>query len=124
MMGSSAIAGKSHLVEARPQVASDVVSRGSRVGKAALAFAALSAIALVVMWLSGLAGIEGAREGEDGPIIFSVLWVSFLLGGVLALVLGIVALVSGRHRGAATQRPAAIAVAYAVIAVLLVVFVL
>jgi hypothetical protein len=97
----------------------------STVGKIALVATAGSAVSLVIMMVAGWMGIQGAREGEEGPVIFNVLWVLFLLGGVTALVSGIVAVVQGSREGTdATRNAGLIAAGYAVVAVLLVIFAL
>jgi hypothetical protein len=85
----------------------------------ALAAAAVSAIGLVILLVGAALDIEGAREGEEGPIIFSIAWVSFVLGGLGSLLLGAAAFFVGRNRDdAATSRAGLIALGYAAIAVI------
>ena len=84
----------------------------------ALAAAAVSAVGLVILLVGIAFDIEGAQEGEEGPFIFSIAWVSYLLGGIAALVLGAIAFFLGRSRDDdATRKAAIVALAYAAIAV-------
>ena len=68
--------------------------------------AAISLAGLLILLIGDLAGVEGADEGEDGSVIFDIAWVSFSLGAILCLVLGIVALVQGRRPERAEERRA------------------
>jgi hypothetical protein len=94
------------------------VDRRSTLGWLALAAAAISALGLIILLIGIAFDIEGAREGEEGPVIFSIAWVSYLIGGLGALVLGGIAYATGRSRNdAATKQSGLIALAYAAIAV-------
>jgi hypothetical protein len=76
-----------------------VITGASKLGKATLWVTVAAAVAFLVMLIAGLMGIEGAREGEEGPAIFMVLWVTFLVGGILAFVLGVASVITGLRHG-------------------------
>jgi hypothetical protein len=86
----------------------------------ALAAAAVSALGIAVILVGTAFDIEGAREGEEGPVIFNIAWLSYLFGGIAALILGATALVLGRRRDEpATRRAGLIALAYVALAVVI-----
>ena len=98
-------------------------STRSTVGSLALAAAATSAIGIAIILLGIAFDIEGAEEGEETSgfrVIFDIAWLSYLLGAIAALALGIAALVIGRRRGErGTARAGTIALGWVVIAVLI-----
>ena len=95
----------------------DVRGRSSW-ARLALIATAISAAGLAILLVGIAFDIEGAREGEEGPAIFGVAWVSYLFGGIAALVTGAVALALGRRRNdPGTSRAGMIAFGYAVIAI-------
>jgi hypothetical protein len=92
----------------------------SWLGWVALGLAVLSALGLLILLVGILFDIEGAREGEEGPFIFNIAWLSFSLGGIAAAIAGVAAIVVGRMRNLpATFRNGLIAVGYFVGALLL-----
>lgn len=98
--------------------------RRSTLAWVTLAAAAISALGLIVLLVGIAFDIEGAQEGEEGPAIFELAWLSFLLGGLVSLVLGAVCFVLGRGRDeAGTRRAGLVALAYAAIAVVVFVIV-
>jgi hypothetical protein len=83
-----------------------------------LAVAAISALGLVILLVGIVFDIEGAREGEEGPVIFNIAWLSFLLGGIAALALGAVSFFLGRsRRDAGTRQAGLVALGYAAVAI-------
>ena len=93
-------------------------------GTTALAVTAISVIAFVILIVGGLAGVEALQEGEDVSVVGDVVWMTFAIGAILALVTGLIAMVLGR-RGPrpADQRTGQLAVGWFVIAVLAVVLI-
>jgi hypothetical protein len=92
----------------------------SWLGWLAVALAVLSALGLLVLLVGALLDIEGAREGEEGPFIFTIAWLSFSLGGIAAAIAGAAAVAVGRMRGLpAVFRNGLIAVGYFVAALVL-----
>ena len=81
----------------------------------------VSAIAIILLGIAFY--IEGAEEGEETSgfrVIFDIAWLSYLLGAIAALALGIAARVIGRRRGErGTARAGTIALGWVVIAVLI-----
>lgn len=91
----------------------------STVGTAALLFAAISAVALIVMIVLSIAGVDGFTSDNQSTAASDATWISFSLGALLALLLGIIAWVRGRRRGPAEDVKAGqTAVGYFVLAVL------
>ena len=81
----------------------------------------LSIIAFVILAIGSIAEWKGFSEDADDNSVFAdVVWTTFALGGLLALVLGIVAWVRGRARGLADDvRAGQMAVAWVVVAIIL-----
>jgi hypothetical protein len=96
-------------------------SRRSGIGTIALGLAALSALGLVVLIVGQIAGIEGAREGEQSVLVFDIAWLIFFVAGVATLITGLIALFLGRRDSKGpTARAGMIALAYVVLAVVVV----
>ncbi len=92
-------------------------ARRSTIASIALALAAVSALGFLILAVGNLAGIEGAGEGEDSSLVFSIAWFAFTLGGIAALVTGLIAVVTGSRSGdRETRRAGVMAVAYVVVA--------
>ena len=92
----------------------------SMLGLLALAAAAISLVGIAIIMVGIVLDIEGAREGEEGYMIFEIAWVSFLLGGIGALVLGAIAFMLGRKRNERqTERAGVLALGYAAVAVVI-----
>ena len=70
----------------------------SGLGTAALALTALSAVAMLVMITGSIADWKGfsSAEGDESGFADAV-WITFSLGGLLALVLGVTAWVRARR---------------------------
>ena len=82
------------------------------------AIVAISIIGLLTLIIGDLAGAEGADEGEDGSAFFDVAWIAFSLGAIVSLILGLVALLTGRRRGRADDaRAGRIGIGYFLLAV-------
>lgn len=62
------------------------------------AIIAISVLGLVILIVGDIAGVEGANEGEEGRSIFDVAWLCFSLGAIIALITGVIALLTGRSR--------------------------
>ena len=95
-------------------------ARRSALGTTAVVLAAISVLGLAALLVGDLAGAEGfGDEGES--TLANASWVCFSLGGILALVTGIVAWLLGRNRGRSGDVQAGrIAVGWFVLAVLIV----
>jgi hypothetical protein len=97
--------------------ATRTASGRSAIGTAALVLTAISAIALVVMIVLNVAGVEGFSDDSENTAAADATWISFAVGGLLALVLGVIAWVRGRGRGPAGDvRAGQTAVGYVVVA--------
>lgn len=98
--------------------------RRSVLGTVALAAATISAIAFAALLVGALAGMEGFQEGESATLLGTVLWFTFMIGAIVALVFGAVAFLGGRAKGrAGDQRAGLLALGWCVIAVLAVVLI-
>jgi hypothetical protein len=75
----------------------------------------------VVLAIGSIAEWKGFSEDEDDNSVFAdIVWTTFALGGLIALVLGIVAWIRGRARALADDvRAGQMAVAWAVVAIIL-----
>ena len=92
----------------------------SRLGTAAVILAAISVLGLAGLLIGDLAGAKGF-EGTEESTLANTSWVCFSLGGILALVTGIVAWLLGRSRGRTGDVQAGkIAVGWFVLAALIV----
>ena len=70
----------------------------SGLGTAALVLTALSAVAMLVMITGSIADWKGFSEAETDQSAFAdAVWITFSLGGLLALVLGVTAWVRARR---------------------------
>jgi hypothetical protein len=95
-------------------------ARRSVVGTIALLLAAVSALGLAALLIGDLVGADGFEDTESSTLAARS-WVSFLLGGILALVTGVVAWLLGRNRGRSGDIQAGeIAVGWFVLAVVIV----
>jgi hypothetical protein len=73
-------------------------ARRSALGTAAVVLAAISVLGLAALLIGDLAGAKGFGDTEESTLA-NTSWVAFSLGGILALVTGIVAWLLGRSRG-------------------------
>jgi hypothetical protein len=95
-------------------------ARRSALGTIALLLTALSVLGLAALLIGDLVGAKGFEETESSAVA-DTSWVCFSLGGILALVTGIVAWLLGRSRGRSGDIQAGgIAVGWFVLAVLIV----
>ena len=60
----------------------------------------ISVLGFLVLVIGDIAGAEGTDEGDEGRAVFDIAWACFSLGAIIALIAGIVALVTGRRRAA------------------------
>jgi ABC-type Fe3+ transport system permease subunit len=93
----------------------------SALGSLVLVLTILSIIAFIVLAIGSIAEWKGFSEDENDNSTFAdVVWSTFALGGLLALILGIVAWVRGRARALAGDvRAGQTAVAWVVVAIVL-----
>jgi hypothetical protein len=95
-------------------------ARRSAFGMIALLFTAISVLGLAALLIGDLVGAKGFENNESSTLA-DTSWVAFSLGGILALVAGIVAWLLGRSRGRTGDVQAGkIAVGWFVLAVLIV----
>jgi hypothetical protein len=71
-------------------------ARRSALGTAAVVLAAISVLGLAALLIGDLAGAKGFGDTEESTLA-NTSWVAFSLGGILALVTGIVAWLLGRR---------------------------
>jgi hypothetical protein len=84
----------------------------------------LSAIGLVVSLIGDVADWKGFSNGGESTAAGDTFWLMYFLGGIAALVLGVVALVKAGRSGPESERSAGrMAVGYAIASVLLIVVV-
>ena len=97
--------------------------RGGRstLGTIALALTVLSIIAFVVLVIGSIADWKGFSDDPDDNSTFAdIVWTTFALGGLLALITGVIAWIRGRSRGLLGDVQAGqMAVGWVVVAVLL-----
>ena len=95
-------------------------ARRSTLGTIALVLTAISVLGLAALLIGDVAGAKGFGNTDESTLA-DMSWVSFSLGGMLALVTGIVAWLLGRNRGRSGDIQAGkIAVGWFVLAVLIV----
>lgn len=95
-------------------------ARRSALGTIALLLTAISVLGLAALLIGDLVGAQGFA-GTESSTLADTSWVAFSLGGVLALVTGIVAWLLGRKRGRSGDIKAGkIAVGWFVLAALIV----
>lgn len=96
--------------------------RRSILGTSAIAVAVISALAFIGLVVGALAGMKGFEEGEDATLVGSVLWVTFSIGAIVALIVGLIAFFVGRgkHRNA-DRRAGLLAIGWFAVAVLAIV---
>ena len=100
----------------------DRETRGrSTLGTLALALTVLSIIAFVVLVIGSIADWKGFSDDPDDNSTFAdIVWSTFALAGLLALLTGIIAWIRGRSRGLLGDVKAGqMAVGWVVVAVLL-----
>jgi hypothetical protein len=100
----------------------DRVSDGrSALGTLALALTAISAIGFVILAIGSIAEWKGFSEDPDDNTTFAdIVWTTFALGGLLALLTGLIAWVRGRGRALAGDvRAGQTAVGWVVLAIVL-----
>ena len=93
----------------------------SALGTLALALTALSIVGFVLLAIGSIADWKGFSEDPDDNSTFAdVVWSTFALAGILALITGVVAWIRGRSHGLLGDvRAGQIAVAWVVIAIVL-----
>ena len=93
----------------------------STLGTIALALTILSVIAFVVLVIGSIADWKGFSDDPDDNSAFADIdWITFALGGLLALITGVIAWIRGRSRGLLGDvRAGQIAAGWVVFAVLL-----
>ena len=79
----------------------DHSTRGRSVlGTIALALTALSVVGFVILAIGSIAEWKGfSDDPNDNSAFADIVWSTFALGGILALIAGVVAWVRGRGRG-------------------------
>jgi hypothetical protein len=97
-------------------------STGERswLGTLALALTALSIVAFVLLVIGSIADWKGFSDDPDDNSTFAdIVWITFALGGLLALVTGLVAWVRARRRGPGRDvRAGQTAVGWVVVAII------
>jgi uncharacterized membrane protein len=90
-------------------------------GSLALALTVLSIVGFVVLAIGSIAEWKGfSDDPNDNTTFADVVWSTFALGGILALIVGIVAWVRGRGRGfGGDVRAGQVAVGWVILAVIL-----
>ena len=96
-------------------------SARSALGTLALALTAVSILGFVLLAIGSIADWKGFSEDPDDNSTFAdLVWTTFALGGILALVTGAVAWVRGRRRPAPGDVSAGqMAVGWVVVAIIL-----
>jgi hypothetical protein len=72
-------------------------ARRSSLGTTAVVLTAISVLGLLALLIGDLAGAKGFGDTEESTLA-NISWVCFSLGGILAVVTGIVAWLRGRNR--------------------------
>jgi hypothetical protein len=93
----------------------------SALGTVALALTIVSIIAFVVLVIGSIAEWKGFSDDPDDNSTFAdIVWTTFALGGLIALITGVIAWVRGRSRAIAGDvRAGQAAVGWVVLAVIL-----
>ena len=88
-------------------------------GKVALVATAVSAVGLVIMLVGNVTEASGFTDDpNDNSLAADLVWLSFSLGGVVALVTGIISWVLGAKRGRPGDvRAGQVAIGYFVLAI-------
>ena len=104
-----------------PSTTDRTTGGGSALGTLARALTILSIIAFVVLVIGSIADWKGFSDDPDDNSTFAdIVWTTFALGGLLALITGVIAWVRGRSRGLLGDVQAGqIAVGWVVVAVIL-----
>ena len=104
----------------RPVVDRPTSSR-SALGTLALLLTVISIIAFVILVIGSIADWKGFSEDPDDNSTFADIdWITFSLGGLLALITGIAAWIRGRRRGfGGDVRAGQMAVGWVVLAIML-----
>ena len=106
---------------AEPTTADRATGGRSTLGTLARALTILSIIAFVVLVIGSIADWKGFSDDPDDNSTFAdIVWTTFALGGLLALITGVIAWIRGRSRGLVGDVQAGqMAVGWVVVAVLL-----
>jgi hypothetical protein len=89
-------------------------------GTAALVLTALSILGFILLAVGDAANWSGFSEEDESTTGGDASWISFSLGAILALIIGVIAFVQGRRRRRASDtRAGQIAIGWFVVAVLL-----
>jgi hypothetical protein len=106
---------------AEPTTADRATGGRSTLGTLARALTILSIIAFVVLVIGSIADWKGFSDDPDDNSTFAdLVWTTFALGGLLALITGVIAWIRGRSRGLVGDAQAGqMAVGWVVVAVLL-----
>ena len=93
----------------------------SALGSLALALTVVSVIAFVILVVGSIADWKGFSDDPDDESTFAdIVWTTFALGGLLALITGLIAWVRARRRGPAGDiRAGQTAAAWVVIAIVI-----
>jgi len=103
-----------------PAAAPTTSPERSTLGTIALALTVLSVLGFLVLAIGDIADWKGFSEAEDdSSAAADTAWSVFALGGILALVTGIIAWVRGRARRLGDVRAGQIAVAWFVLAIVI-----
>jgi uncharacterized membrane protein len=91
----------------------------SRLGRITVTLVVLSAVGMVLLIVGSIAGWKGFSEDENDVSTFAdIVWSTFALAGILALVTGVVAWVRGRRSGGLGDvRAGQLAVAWVALAI-------
>jgi hypothetical protein len=106
---------------AEPSTTDRSTSGRSVLGTLALALTVLSIVGFVILAVGSIAEWKGfSDDPNDNSAFADVVWSTFALGGILALIAGIVAWVRGRGRGVRGDvRAGQTAVGWVILAVIL-----
>src|SRR5918998_6918970 len=86
--------------EADPSAGGRPTGGRSALGSLALALTIISVIAFVVLVIGSIADWKGFSDDPDDESTFAdIVWTTFALGGLLALITGVIAWIRGRSRG-------------------------
>lgn len=100
----------SHAVHADAAGEAGPTARRTILAQVTLAVVALSVLAMLVMVVGNVAGWKGFSESEtDNSAVADAIWITFSLGMIVALILGIVTFVRSRSGGRGADRMAGIA---------------
>lgn len=106
---------------AQPSTTDRSTSGRSVLGTLALALTVLSIVGFVILAIGSIAEWKGfSDDPNDNSAFADIVWSTFALGGILALIAGIVAWARGRGRGVRGDvRAGQTAVGWVILAVIL-----